>query len=60
MSEPVFLDKAVILAELRRRQLHARADWVDRTLPESVDTAQNAALLKMLSIRADDLTAARR
>ena len=39
MSEPVFLDKAVILAELRRRQLHARADWVDRTLPESVDTA---------------------
>jgi hypothetical protein len=42
--------KADILATLRFRGLHARADWVDRTLPEHVDTSKNDALLQMLGI----------
>jgi hypothetical protein len=33
MSEPVYVDKAKVIADLRARQLHARADWVDRELP---------------------------
>lgn len=60
MSENFFLNKSVILAELRRRRLDARADWVDRTLPDAVDTVQNAALLKMLKLEVDELAAAGR
>ena len=60
MSENFFLHKSVILAELRRRRLDARADWVDRTLPDAVDTVQNAALLKMLKLEVDELAAAGR
>jgi hypothetical protein len=44
------VEKAEILAILRSRGLHARADWVDRTLPEVVDTDKNAALLQTLNI----------
>jgi len=57
MGEPVYVDKAKIVAQLRYRQLHARADWVDRSLPALIDTHQNAALLRMLGI---DLDTARR
>jgi hypothetical protein len=51
--EPVYADKAKVIAELRSRQLHARADWVDRQLPELIDTYKNAALFRMLGIDAD-------
>jgi len=44
------VDKAEIIATLRSRGLHARADWVDRTLPTAVDTYENGALLQMLDI----------
>jgi hypothetical protein len=44
------IDKAEIIATLRSRGLHARADWVDRDLPQFVDTDKNVALLKMLDI----------
>ncbi|HEY3261731.1 MAG TPA: hypothetical protein VGJ95_15935 [Pseudonocardiaceae bacterium] len=44
------VDKAEIIATLRARGLHARADWVDRTLPSAVDTYENEALLQMLKI----------
>ena len=47
------MDKAKVIADLRSRQLHARADWVDRELPELVDTYKNSELLKMLCIDLD-------
>jgi hypothetical protein len=43
MTSPTHVDKAEIVATLRSRGLHARADWVDRALPELVDTHLNAA-----------------
>jgi hypothetical protein len=44
------VDKVEIIAILQSRGLHARADWVDRTLPSAVDTYENGALLRMLDI----------
>jgi hypothetical protein len=46
----MYIDKAGILSVLRCRGLHARADWVDRELPDLVDTYKNSALLKMLGV----------
>jgi hypothetical protein len=51
VSEPtVNIDKAQIVAELRSRGLQDRADWVNRELPDVVDTHTNGALLRMLNI----------
>lgn len=50
MTRPTHLDKAEIVAVLRSRGLDARADWVDRNLPDLVDVYRNAALLQMLDI----------
>ena len=58
MSEPVYVDKAKVIADLRSRQLHARADWVDRELPALIDTYKNSALLKMLGIDLDAMAPA--
>lgn len=44
------IDKAEIIKTLRSRGLHAKADWVDRELPELVDTHKNSALLEMLGV----------
>jgi hypothetical protein len=44
------IEKDDVLATLRSRGLHARADWVDRTLPKHVDTSKNDSLLQMLGI----------
>jgi hypothetical protein len=52
----VQVDKAEIITALRSRGQPDRADWVDRTLPEIVDTQQNGALLKMLDIDLSALT----
>jgi hypothetical protein len=46
------IHKAEILANLRSRGLDARAEWVDRTLPDAVDAYQNESLLRMLGIDA--------
>ena len=46
----MYIDKAEILSMLRSRGPHARADWVERELPDLVDTGKNAALLKMLGV----------
>jgi hypothetical protein len=56
MSEPVYVDKAKVIAQLRFRQLHARADWVDREFPGLIDTYKNSALLQMLGIELDAMT----
>jgi hypothetical protein len=46
----VHIERAAITSALRSRGLNARADWVERELPEQVDTDKNAGLLKMLGI----------
>jgi hypothetical protein len=50
------VDKRKILQILRDRGLHARAEWVDRQLPERVDLDKNAGLLATLHISPADLT----
>jgi hypothetical protein len=49
------VDKQKILQVLRERGLHARAEFVDRQLPERVDLDKNAGLLATLNIRPADL-----
>lgn len=44
------IDKAEIVATLRSKGLHARADWADRELPRLVDTYKNGSLLRTLDI----------
>jgi hypothetical protein len=51
----MMIDKDRILDALRRRGQHARADWVDRTLPARVDTVRNAGLLATLELNPADL-----
>jgi hypothetical protein len=50
VTSSTHVDKAAIVATLRSRGLNDRADWVDRALPELVDTHRNAALLRNLDI----------
>ena len=51
------IEKTVIVAILRQRNLDARADWVERTLPAVIDTNQHTGLLATLHIKPADLTA---
>lgn len=51
------IHKAQIIANLRARGLEARADWVDRQLPDLVDVDKNSALLQTLGIDPATLTA---
>ena len=44
------ISKTEIVSALRSRGLNARADWVDRELPELVDVYKNASLLQMLGV----------
>ncbi|MDT4987070.1 MAG: hypothetical protein QOI74_1164 [Micromonosporaceae bacterium] len=44
------IDKAEVISVLRAKGLDAKADWVDRELPELVDTKAHRALLQMLGI----------
>jgi hypothetical protein len=43
-------DKDEIVAKLRSKGLDTRADWVQRELPELVDTDRNRSLLSTLDI----------
>jgi hypothetical protein len=56
MTRPVYVEKSAIVAMLRSREQHARADWVDRELPVLVDTYKNSALLQMLGIDPDAMS----
>jgi hypothetical protein len=56
MAVATCVKKTVVVATLRSRDLHGRADWVDKELPALIDTARNAALLRTLGINVDDLT----
>jgi hypothetical protein len=44
------IPKAVVIAVLRERGQHARADFVDRELPEHLDLSEHGGLLAMLRI----------
>lgn len=44
------LDKETVLNALRRRGLDARAEFVDRELPDAIDVHANAGLLAMLGL----------
>jgi hypothetical protein len=57
MTTPTYVQKTKLVAMLRSRQLHDRADWVDRELPGLVDTHKNSALLQMLGIDPDAMSA---
>ncbi|GAA3235187.1 hypothetical protein ACFO1B_24565 [Dactylosporangium siamense] len=48
--------KSKILEVLRSRGQNDRADWVDRTMPDEIDTAKNSGLLSLLKLDAADLT----
>ena len=58
MNEIVYVDKARVIAQLRARQLHAKAHWVDRELPGLIDAGKNHSLLRMLGIDLDETTPA--
>lgn len=49
--------KSLIVAVLRERAQHARADWVQRELPDEVDLSRHTGLLATLNLHADDLIA---
>ena len=49
------VERSRIVALLRQRNLDARADWVERTLPEIVDLSRNSGLLATLNIELADL-----
>ena len=49
------IDKVKIVNWLRGRGQHLRADWVDRELPDRVDTFSHAGLLATLGFDPADL-----
>jgi len=49
------IPKHVIVATLRERTQHGRADFVDRELPDEVDTYRHSGLLATLNLRVADL-----
>ena len=55
MTTATCIKKDVVVATLRSRDLHGRADWVDKEFPPLIDTARNASLLDTLGIDVDTL-----
>jgi hypothetical protein len=47
---PNMIAKSAITAKLRERGLNARADWVDRELPDEVDPLLHGGLLSTLNL----------
>ena len=56
MAVATCVEKTLVVATLRARDLNARADWVDKELPALIDTAKNASLLRTLGINVATLT----
>lgn len=50
MASSTYVDKVEVVAMLRSKELHGRADWVDREMPAFIDTLKNASLLSTLGI----------
>jgi hypothetical protein len=55
VSPPVTIPRDLIVAKLRERDQNARADWVERDLPEQVDPHLHASLLSMLKLNVQEL-----
>jgi hypothetical protein len=53
----VFIDKTEIMALLLSRGAEDRAAWVDRVLPQLVDTEANASLLRLLEVDPSKMSA---
>ena len=51
------IPKHVIVATLRERTQHGRADFVDRELPDEVDIYLHSGLLATLNLQIADLAA---
>jgi hypothetical protein len=51
----MIIQKSAIIAKLRERGQNARADWVDRELPEDVDTLRHGGLLATLNLDLKEL-----
>jgi hypothetical protein len=49
------IQKSAIIAKLRERGLDARADWVDRELPDVVDPLRHGGLLATLHLDLKEL-----
>ncbi|WP_250036584.1 hypothetical protein [Paractinoplanes maris] len=50
------ISKAAVIALLRERGQHQRAEFVDRQLPERIDLARHGGLLATLHIDPAELT----
>jgi hypothetical protein len=46
----MIISKEAVLTALRERGQHARADFVDRELPDQIDTQQHGGLLATLHL----------
>ncbi len=55
MAAATRVKRTVVVATLRSRNLHGRAEWVEKELPPLIDTAKNASLLRTLGINVDVL-----
>jgi hypothetical protein len=51
----MIIQKSTIIAKLRERGLNARADWVDRELPDDVDPFLHSGLLSTLHLDLKEL-----
>jgi hypothetical protein len=51
----MIISKAAVLAVLRERGQYARADFVNRELPERIDPARHGGLLATLHLDLDQL-----
>jgi hypothetical protein len=56
----MIISKAAVLTALRERGQQARAEFVDRELPEDIDTTRHGGLLAMLHLDLAELTEADR
>jgi hypothetical protein len=50
------IPKHVIVARLRERNQNARADFVERELPDEIDPTRHTGLLATLNLTVADLT----
>ena len=51
----MMISKAAVLAVLRERGQHARADFVNRELPERIDSVRHGGLLATLHLDLGEL-----
>jgi hypothetical protein len=54
-GKKMIIQKSAIIAKLRERGLTARADWVDRELPDEVDPFLHSGLLSTLHLDLKEL-----